>query len=162
MNEADVQRVQAARERAQEKAEQFFASLTPEQLEVMQNSAAQCAEDSCPPADPEQIGATFEANGWMSQTDYCEMKRVLNALQAGGPVPDGDFEMMLGFLRDADEAIVRAPLFVFLGELVKRTAPGPDRVARIEETIAPWREGPEDLDILYWAFVREALDSRLA
>ena len=31
---------------------------------------------------------------------------------------------------------------------------------RIEEAIAPWREGPEDLDILYWAFVREALDAR--
>ncbi len=162
MNVDDMQRVRAARERAQAKAKQFFESLTPEQLEAMQESAARCAEGYCPPVDHEQIGATFEANGWMPQADYSEMTRIIAAFQAGRPVPDGEFETMLGFLRDANEAIVRARVFALLGELVKRTAPGPDRVARIEEAIAPWREGPEDLDILYWAFVREALDSRPA
>ena len=54
---------------------------------------------------------------------------------------------------------VPGPL-AFLGELVKRESPGPDRIARIEEALAPWRKGPEDLDILSWAFVRQALDAR--
>jgi hypothetical protein len=162
VNEDDIQRVRAARERGQAKAKQFFESLTPEQLEAMQAAAARCAEGSCPPVDREQIGATYEANGWMPQADYREMMRIIGAFQAGGPVPDGDLEAMLRFLRGANEAIVRSRVFAFLGELVKRTAPGPDRVARIEDAIAQWREGPEDLDILHWAFVREALDSRPA
>jgi hypothetical protein len=47
-----------------------------------------------------------------------------------------------------------------LGELVKLESPGPDRIVRIEEGLAPWRKGAEDLDILDWAFVRQALDAR--
>jgi hypothetical protein len=160
MTEDDIRRVRAARERGQAKAKQFFESLTPEQLEAMRAPAARSAEGYCPPVDREHIGATYEANGWMPRADYREMMRVIDAFQAGRPVPDDDLETMLGFLSDADEAIVRARVLAFLGELVKRTAPEPDRVARIEGAIAPWREGPEDLDILHWAFVREALDSR--
>jgi hypothetical protein len=55
--------------------------------------------------------------------------------------------------------LVPGPL-AFPGELMKRESPGLDRIARIEEALAPWRKGPEALDILYWAFVHQALDAR--
>ncbi len=96
----------------------------------------------------------------MPKADYLEMHRILSAFLSGAPTGDESFETMLRILREGKEAIVRARVFAFLGELVKREAPGPDRVARIEEAITPWREGPEDLDILHWAFVRQALDGR--
>ena len=116
---------------------------------------------SCPPIDREAIGTTYEANGWMPKADYLEMERIISAFQTGSPIADGELETMLRYLREARESIVRARVLAFLGELVRRDRPGPDRVARIEEAIAPYREGPEDLDILSWSFVRGALDAPL-
>ncbi len=162
MNEDDLQRVRAARERAMEKAEEFFGGLPPEQLEAARVRAEETREHGCPPINHEQMGTTYENNGWMPKADYLERERIIAAFQAGIPTADADFDMMLRFLREGKEAIVRARVLAFLGELVKRDAPGPDRVARIEAAIAPWREGPEELDILYWAFVRQALDARPA
>jgi hypothetical protein len=160
MTEDDVQRVRAVRERALTKASEFFEELPPEQLKAMQARAEACGDGGCTPIDREEIGTVYDANGWMPRADYLEMERIIAAFQAGHPIADDEFETMLRFLREAREAIVRARVSAFLGELVRRDVPGPDRAARIEEAIAPWREGPEDLDILYWAFVREALDVR--
>ena len=160
MTEDDVQRVRAVRERGLAKAREFFEGLPPEQLEAMRARAEACGDGGCRPIDREEIGSVYDGNGWMPKADYLEMERIIAAFQAGIPIADDDLETMLRFLREAREAIVRARVSAFLGELVRRDVPGPDRVARIEEAIAPWREGPEDLDILYWAFVREALDAR--
>jgi hypothetical protein len=160
MTEDDLQRVRAARERGLAKAREFFESLPPEQIEVLQLRAEEISEGACPPIDREEMGTAYEANGWMPKDDYLKMQKVISSFQAGALIADDDFETMLRFLRESKEAIVRSRVLAFLGELVKRDAPGPDRVARIEEAIGLWREGPEDLDILYWAFVREALDAR--
>jgi hypothetical protein len=120
------------------------------------------SEGCCPPIEREEIGTTYEKNGWMPKADYLEMERIISAFQARTPTTDGEFETMLRFLREGKEAVVRSRVLAFLGERVKQETPGPDRVARIEVAIAPWRAGLEDLDILYWAFVREALDARTA
>jgi hypothetical protein len=160
MTEDDLRRVRAVRERAMAQARAFFGSLSPEQLEAMRSRAEACSAGGCPPIDREALGTAYAENGWMPKADYLEMERIISAFQAGTPTADREFETMLRFLREGREAIVRARVFAFLGELVKRDAPGPGRVARIEEAIAPWREGPEELDILHWAFVREALDAR--
>jgi hypothetical protein len=162
MTEDDVQRVRAARERGLTKAGEFFDGLPPDQLAMLRARAEEFREGCCPPIDREELGAAYEKNGWMPKADYLEMERIIAAFQAGNPTADGEFETMLRFLREGKEAIVRSRVLAYLGELVRRGAPGPDRVARIEEAIAPWREGLEDLDILYWAFVREALDTRPA
>ena len=162
MTEDDIQRVRAARERGLAKAGEFFGGLPPGQLEVLRARAEELSKGCGPAIDREAIGTAYEADGWMSKADYLEMERIISALRAGSPIADGEFETMLLFLCEGREAIVRARVLAFLGELVKRDAPGPDRVARIEGAIARWREGPEDLDILYWAFVRQALDARPA
>ncbi len=159
MTEDDVQRVRVVRERGLAKAREFFEDIPPEQLQAMRARAEACGDGGRPPIDREEIGAVYETNGWMPKADYLEMERIIAAFQAGMPIADDELETMLRFLREAREAIVRARVSAFLGELVRRDGPGPDRVARIEDAIAPWREGPEDLDILYWAFVREALDA---
>ena len=75
------------------------------------------------------------------------------------PTSDVEFETMLRILREGTEAIVRARVLAFLGQLVKRRDLGSERIARIEQAISPLREGPEDLDIMYWSFVRQALDA---
>jgi hypothetical protein len=160
MTDDDLQRVRAAQERGLAKAREFFEGLPPEQLEAMRARAQECSEGPCPTTDREAMGTTYENNDWMPKADYLEMERIIAAFQVGTPIADGEFETMLRFLREAKEGIVRARVLAFLGELVKRGAPGPVRVARVEEAIAPWRDGPEDLDILYWAFVRQALDAR--
>ena len=160
MTEDDMQRVRAVRERGLAMAREFFEGLPPGQLEAMRARAEACGDGNCSPIDREAIGTVYDANGWMPKADYLEMERIIAAFQAGKPIADGQLETMLRLLREAREAIVRARVSAFLGELVRRDGPGPDRAARIEEAIAPWREGPEDLDILYWAFVREALDAR--
>jgi hypothetical protein len=162
MTEDDLQRVRAARERGLAKAREFFGGLPPEQPEMPRARAEEFSRGCCLPIDREAIGRAYEENGWMWKADYLEMERIISAFQAGTPIADGEFETMLRFLREAKEAIIRARVLAFLGELVKKDTPGPDRVARIEEAIAPWREGPEDLDILYWAFVRDSLDARPA
>jgi hypothetical protein len=154
MTDGDNERVRAARERALAQAGEFFESLTPEQLASMQASAGEAASAE---VEAEEMAAVFEQNGLMSKADYLEMNRILTAFRAGTPTAEDDFESMLRLLRDSQEAIARAKVLAFLGELVKREA-APSRLARVEEAIAPWREGPEDLDILYWAFVRQALD----
>jgi hypothetical protein len=144
-------------------AEEFFGSLTPEQLEILGAGAESCGERSCPPVDRDELGTIYDQNGWMRKADYLEMERIVSAFQAGTVPGDADFETILGFLREATEAIVRARLMAFLGELVNRDhSLGAERIARIEEAIAPLRQAAQDLDILYWSFVREALDARSA
>jgi hypothetical protein len=88
------------------------------------------------------------------------MERIIAEYQAGMPTSDVEFETMLRILREGTEAIVRARVLAFLGGLVKRQDFGPERRASIEHAISPLREGPEDLDILYWNFVRQALNAR--
>jgi hypothetical protein len=160
MTDDDLQRVRAARERGLAKAREFFEGLPPEQLEAMRARAQDCGENRSLPIDREAMGTTYENNDWMPKADYLEMQPIIAAFQAGTPTADGEFATMLRFLGESKVSIVRARILAFLGELVKQETPGPDRIARIEEAIAPWREGPEDLDILYWAFVRQALDAR--
>lgn len=162
MTEDDRRRVEAARERSLAKAREFYESLPPGQLDEMRARAEECAAGACPPVDREQMGTVYEDSGWMPKADYLEMERIISAFQSGAPTSDVALETMFRLLREGREAIVRARVFAFLGELVKREAPAPDRVARIEEAITPWREGPEDIDILHWAFVRQALDGRLS
>src|SRR5262249_54266435 len=133
MTEDDLQRIQAARERGLAKAREFFEGLSSEQFEALRTRAQELGEGRCPPIDREKLAATSEANGWMAKADYLEMERIISAFQAGTPIADGEFETMLRLLREGKEAIVRSRVLAFLGELVKRDAPGPDRVARIEE-----------------------------
>jgi hypothetical protein len=159
MTDDDLQRVRSARERALVNAREFFGGLPAEQLQAMRARAEECGEGRCPTIDREAMATAYENNAWMPRADYLEMQRIVAAFQAGTPTADGEFATMLRLLDESGESIVRARVLAFLGELVKREAPGPDRIARIEEAIAPWREGPEDLDILYWAFVRQALDA---
>ena len=159
MTEDDVQRVRAVRERGLAKAREFFEDIPPEQLEAMRARAEACGDGGCPPIDREEIGAVYDANGWMPKADYLEMERIIAAFQAGIPIADDELETMLRFLREAREAIVRARVSAFLGELVRRDHQArPRRADRGRDRTIP--EGPEDLDVLYWAFVREALDAR--
>jgi hypothetical protein len=161
MTEDDQLRVQAARERALTQAEEFFGSLTPEQLELMRTGAQACGEGSCKPIDRDELGTIYDQNGWMRKAEYLEMEGIISAFQAGTLPDDAAFATMLRFLREATEAIIRARLLAFLGELVNRDdSLETGRVARIEEAIKPLRESDHDLDILYWSFVRRALDAR--
>jgi hypothetical protein len=162
MAEVYLQLVHAARERALAKAAEFFGSLRPEESEALPAPTHECGAGQCPPIDRAQIGTIYEQNGWMPKADYLEMERIISAFNAGMPTSDAKFDTMLRLLREGKEAIVRARVLAFLGELVKRDESGPARVAQIEEAIAPCREGLEDLDTLYWAFVRAALDAHSA
>jgi hypothetical protein len=160
VNEDDIRRVEEARERAMAQANEFFESLSPQQVEEMCARVEKLGDGPGPPIDREAMGTTYEANGWMPKAEYLEMERIIATFQAGRPISDSEFDTMLRFLREARESIIRARVLAFLGELAKRDRPGLDRIARIEEAITPFREGPEDLDILSWSFVREALDTR--
>jgi hypothetical protein len=161
MTEDDQQRVHAARERAMAQAEEFFGSLTPEQLELMRTGAQACGAESCKPIDREELGTIYDQNGWMPKADYLEMERIISAFQTGTFPDEAAFATMLRFLCEATEAIIRARLLAFLGELVNRDdSLESGRLARIEEAIKPLRESEHDLDILYWSFVRKALDAR--
>lgn len=158
MTEDELKRVREARERALAEASRFFESLTPAQRAEMEERARKISRETCPRIDHEEIAANFESSGIMARADYLEMSRIIGDFQAGKSIADEDLETMLRYLREASGTIVRCRVLTFLGELVGRTAPAPDRVARIEEAIAPWRDGPEDLDILSWSHVRKALD----
>jgi hypothetical protein len=160
VTEDDLQRIEAARERAMAQAREFFESRSPEQLEAMNASAQACDEATPPQIGREERGTLYVRNGWMPKSDYMEMEQIITAFQTGNRTADVDLETMLRILREATESIVRARVLAFLGELVKRDSLGPECLAQIETAIAPWREGPEDLDILYWGFVRRSLDAR--
>ncbi len=144
------------------KAKEFYESIEWEEGEAQGAPDEQPRGCACGPIDRGAIATAYDQNGWMPKADYLEMMRITSAFQAGTSTDDSALETMLRFLGESKESIVRARVFAFLGELVKQDSITPDRVARIEEAIAPWREGPEDLDILYWAFVRQALDARCA
>jgi hypothetical protein len=162
VTEDGLQRVGAARERMQAKAKEFYESAAWVEREAQRAQDEQLHGCARGPIDREAIGTAYDQNGWMPKADYLEMQRIISAFQAGTSTDDGALETMLRFLGESKESIVRARVFAFLGELVKQDSITPDRVTRIEEAIAPWREGPEDLDILYWARVRQAIDARSA
>jgi hypothetical protein len=159
MTDEDLQRVRAARERALARANEFFGSLSAEQVEAAQACAQPNADGSRPTIDRGAIAERYQAEGWLPKADYLAMERIIADFQAGMPTGDADFESMLRILREGTEAIVRVRVLAFLGQLVKREDPGSERIARIEQAISPLREGPEDLDIMYWNFVRQALDA---
>ena len=146
----------------QAKAKEFYESAAWVERKAQRAHDEQLHGCALGPIDREAIGTAYDQNGWMPKADYLEMMRIISAFQAGTSTDDGSLETMLRFLGESKESIVRAKVLAFLGELVRQDSSTPDRIARIEEAIARWREGPEDLDMLYWARIRQALDARCA
>jgi hypothetical protein len=131
-----------------------------EQVEAAQACAQPHADGSRPTIDRGAIAERYQAEGWLSKVDYLEMERIIAEFQAGMPTGDVEFETMLRILLEGTEAIVRARALAFLGGPVKRQDLSSERRASIEHAIGPLPEGPEDLDILNWNFVRQALDAQ--
>ncbi len=161
MNAEDARLLREAMERAFQKAQSFFESLTDDQ---------RAAADPCGEApercelhlNREEIASGYENAGILCREQYLEMTRVTDLVQNGQTLGEPELHWMFGLLAGTDQTILRARVMACLEVLLTRFPDDPVLAARVERAIAPFRQGPEDLDILHWGRIRQLLDHRAA
>ena len=108
------------------------------------------------------IGVDWQRRGLLSQSDYVELRRIIDEAQAHGTIPDHDLDWSLATMKRAPDAIVHTRVMGLLELLARNSQTSVSQKNKIAAAIIPYLESKNQLDRLASGRVQRTLQQKPA